>query len=315
VSEQHSWMPDFEHSVYGFHHTLDSALAILSDMDVPPARVTVRMDGRGYPTRWVVSQNPAPGQPLDAGTMVELVISGTGYFHAMPVGMWDSGGEAEPGTREIVELLDDPLQKANHWVREGARLFDVQPDNLPACSRWIALFGLTADDWPTETWYNLCVLLPSLQALAGTEYGLRFALRLILGLPLKEIRRATTFQLMKEPEYTLLGQRYSRLGVDAIAGDRKEELEELTLVLGLVSLETYYEFQEKEKHRLLLAVLGLVANCYQKHGIAWAVGDPRTAPRLGHGRQNTILGINSYLGSSARSGDAEPELIFRGAVN
>ncbi|HTR36653.1 MAG TPA: PASTA domain-containing protein [Bryobacteraceae bacterium] len=315
MSETHPLMPDFEHSSYGFHHTLDSALAILSDMDVPPGRVTVRMDGRGYPTRWVVSQSPAPGQPLDSGTTVEILIAGTGYFHALPVGMWDSGGEAEPGTREIVELLDDPIQKATHWVWEGARLFDVRPDNLPACSRWISLFGLSPDDWPSETWYNLCVLLPSLQALAGTEYGLRFALHLILGLPLKEIRRSTTFQLMKEPEYTLLGQRYSRLGVDAIAGERKEELEELTLVLGLVSLDTYYEFQEKEKQRLLLAVLGLVANCYQKHGIAWAVGNPRIMPRLSQARQNTILGINSYLGSSARSADAEPELFFQGTVH
>ena len=315
MSEQHPPMPDFEHSSYGFHHTLDSALAILSDMDVPPARVTVRMDGRGCPTRWVVSQTPAPGKPLDPGTTVELLVAGTGYFHAMPVGMWDSGGEAEAGTREIVELLDDPLQKASHWVREGARLFDVQPDNLPACARWIALFGLSPDDWPTDTWYNLCVLLPSLQSLAGTEYGLRFALQLILGLPLKEIRRSTTFQLMKEPEYTLLGQRYSRLGVDAIAGERKEELEELTLVLGMVSLERYYEFQEQERYRLLRAVLGLVANCYQKHGIAWAVGDPKMTPRLGHARQNTILGINSYLGSSGQSGSGEPELIFQGSLN
>lgn len=307
-----STMPDLSHSFYGFHHTLDSALSILNDLDVPPARVTVRMDGRGYPTRWVVSQTPAPGEPMDAGVTIELLVAGTGFFHALPVGMWDSGGEAEPGTREILELLDDPLQKATHWIREGARLFDVQPDNLPACSRWISLFGLTPDDWPTESWYNLCVLLPSLQALAGTEHGLRFGLQLILGLPLKEIRRSTTFQLMKEPEYTLLAQRYSRLGVDAIAGDRKEELEELTLVLGMVSLDTYYEFQEPDKRRLLYAVLGLVANCYQKHSIAWAVGDPRTAPRLEQARENAILGINSYLGTRPQA--SEPELLLQSAV-
>ena len=313
MTESLPQIPDLAHSSYGFHHTLDSALALLSDMDVPPSRVTVRMAGRGYPTRWVVSQTPAPGQPLDPSVNVEISIAGTGFFHALPVGMWDAGGEAEPGTREILELLDDPIQKATHWVREGARLFDVQPDNLPACARWIALFGLSPDDWPSETWYNLCLLLPSLQALAGTEHGLRFALHLMLGLPLKEIRRSTTFQLMKEPEYTLLTQRYSRLGVDAIVGDRKEELEELTLVLGLVPLETYYDFQEKEKHLLLNAVLGLVANCYQKHAIAWAVGDPRSAPRLGQARQNTILGINSYLGPSPRA--AETELLMQTTVH
>lgn len=305
MTEDHALMPDFAQGFHGFHHTLDSALAILSDLNVPPSRVTVRMSGRGYPTRWVVEQNPAPAQPLDPSVTIELSVAGTGYFHALPVGMWDTGGEAEPGTREIVELLDDPLQKAAHWVREGARLFDIQPDNLSACSRWIALFGLSPDAWPTDTWYNLAVLLPSLQSLAGKEHGIRFALELLLGLPLLEIRRSPSFRHLKEQDLSLLGSRYSRLGVDAVAGDRKEDLAKITLVLGLVPLATYYDFQEEQKHQLLKAVIGLVTNCYQRHAVAWKVEDPKSAMRLGHARQNAILGINSYLGSSIPAAPVE----------
>jgi predicted component of type VI protein secretion system len=127
----------------------------------------------------------------------------------------------------------------------------------------------------------------------------------MLGLPLKEIRRSPTIRYMQERDYTLLGERYSRLGVDAVVGDRKEDLAKLTLVLGLVPLSAYYEFQEEQKHQLLEAVLSLVTNCYQKHAIAWAVEDPRIALRLGHARQNAKLGINSYLGALIPPAEAE----------
>jgi hypothetical protein len=292
----HPSMPDFAQGYCGFHHTLDSALAILSDLNVSPARVTVRMAGHGYPARWVVRQSPPPGSALDPGVNVHLSVAGIGYFHALPVGMWDTGGEVEPGTQEIVELLDDPLQKATHWVREGASLFDIQPENLAACSRWISLFGLSPDAWPAEIWYKLAVMLPSIQSLAGAEHGIRFMLQLLLGLPLKEIRRSPAFRRLKDQDCTRLGEQHCRLGVESIVGDRKEDLAKLTLIVGPVTLKTYYEFVESDKRELLDAVLGLVTNCYQEHIVSWVVDDPRTAPRLDHALQNAILGINSHLG-------------------
>ncbi len=296
TGERRARMPDLSHAFSGFHHTLDSALSILCDLSIPLGRVTVRMEGKGYPTRWIVQQNPPPGSAIDPGTTIELTVAGLGYFHALPVGMWDKGGEMEPGTQEVLELLDDPLQKAAYWIREGARLFDIHPDHPAACARWMALFGVSADDWPHEMWYRLALLLPSLQSLAGTERGLRFSLDLLLGLPVKWLRRSPSFRYIQQDDLSRVGGRHTRLSVDSIVGDRKEELAKLTLVLGPVTLDTYYEFQQEPKAKLLESVLGMIATCYQKHTIAWDVEDRGRAPRLGKARQNGILGINSHLG-------------------
>jgi hypothetical protein len=303
--EHFARMPDLAQSFCGFHHNLDSALAMLCELKIPVHRVTIRMEGKGYPTRWIVEQSPAPGTAVDPGTSIELTVAGLGYFHSLPVGMWDKGGEAEAGTQEIVELLDDPLQKAAHWIREGARLFDIHPDNPAACARWITLFGVSPDAWPQETWYPLALLLPNLQSLAGTERGLRFALHLLLELPLKEIRRSPSFRYITEEDFSRVGRHHSRLSVDTIIGDRKEEIAKLTLVLGPVPLDTYYDFQQEQKSNLLKAVLGLVATCYQEHSIAWDVEDRARAPKLGQGRQNGILGINTHLGMG-RTWEPEP---------
>jgi hypothetical protein len=289
-------MPDLTQSFFGFHHTLDSALALLCDLKIPLGRVTVSMEGKGYPSRWIVEQTPPAGTELDEGTTIELVVAGLGYFHALPVGMWDKGSEAEAGTQEIVELLDDPLQKAANWIREGARLFDIGPDNPAACARWISLFGMSPGSWPQETWYNLALLLPHLQSLAGTERGVRFALNLLLGLPVKEIRRSPSFRSIAEADFSRLGRHDTRLSVDLIVGDRKEELAKLTLVVGPVPLETYFEFRKEEKRKLFDSVLALVATCYQKHTIAWEVEDRSRAPSLSRAKQNGLLGINSHLG-------------------
>lgn len=296
-TERAARMPDLSHAFCGFHHTLDSALSVLYELKVPLDRVTVRMEGKGYPTRWIVQQNPPPGSEIDAGAKIELTVAGLGYFHALPVGMWDKGGEAEAGTQEVLELLDDPIQKAAYWIREGARLFDIHPDHPAACARWMALFGVSPDDWPNEMWYPLALLLPNLQSLAGTEPGLRFALSLLLGVPVQGIRRSPSFRYINKDDLSRVGRTHTRLSVDSIVGDRKEELAKLTLVLGPVTLDTYFEFQQEPKSKLLDSVLGLVATCYQKHTIAWDVEDRARAPRLSHAKQNSILGINSHLGA------------------
>jgi hypothetical protein len=289
-------MPDFSHAFHGFHPTLDSALEVLEARGVSTARITVRMTGRGYPTWWVIDQTPKPGQPITPDAQIVLSVAGLGFFHHLPVGMWDKGGEAEPGTQEIVEAFDDPIQKAAHWIRQGARLFDLRPDDYNACQRWIALFGLNAEDWPQEIWYNLALLLPSLHRLAGREEGIRLALDLLLGLPLWQIRRRRGFAYLKDEDLTLLGSEFARLGVDAVLGDRREDLARLTLFLGPVTLDQYYQFQEDEYRRRLDQVLDLTASCYQEARVRWFVLDPQRAPRLGHEQENARLGINSHLG-------------------
>ncbi len=293
-------MPDFENGFHGFHHTVDSALENLAALGISAERVTLRMDGAGLPSRWIARQQPPPGMPLGPGAKISLVVAGLGFFQALPVGMWDMGGETEPGTREIVELLDDPLQKAGHWIRGGARLFEVRPGNPGACARWIALFGVNPDEWPAAVWYTLAILLPSLQDLAGKEHGIRFALQALLGLPLKEVRRRPSFRRMRDEDFTLLARRSSRLGVDCIVGDRVEDLAQLTFVIGPVSLAGYYEFQQPANAQLLNRVLDLCAPFWRKCALSWTVLDERGSPRLGLEAENARLGINSHLGYDPR---------------
>ena len=292
-------MPQLARPEHGFHHTVDSALEILAELGVSPHRITISMAGGGVPTRHVVAQSPPDGAPLGPGDTIRLEIAGTGYWHNLPVAFWDSGRDGEPGTREILSVIDDPYQKAAHWLREGARLFDIGPRNPEACARWISLFGLNPEHWPPESWHMLAILLPSLQALAGKEYGIRFALHHIVGLPLEEIRRRPRFRRLDEEQLSLLGTRLSRLGVDAIVGDQIEDLARLELLIGPVPLDRYYEFQEGERKALLEAVLYLMVPFHQRYTVRWSMADRARAPRLGEESRNSRLGLNSYMGASA----------------
>ena len=70
-------MPCLESGFFGFHHTVDSALKVLSELGVSPSRITLRMDGRGLPSRWVVAQDPPPGSDLGPGvTALRAQLSG-----------------------------------------------------------------------------------------------------------------------------------------------------------------------------------------------------------------------------------------------
>jgi hypothetical protein len=289
-------MPDFCRGTHGFHHTLDSSLEILAAMGISSSRITIRMAGAGWPAYWVVAQSPATGTALTEDVAVSLSIAGPSFFHSLPAGMWDTGGEQQPGTREIVELFDDPLQKASHWIRQGARLFDVRHDNLPACGRWLELFGISPDAWPKEKWYSLALLLPSLHRLAGKEAGIRLALQTLLGLPLFRIRTSPEFVYLTEAALSRLGTQASRLGRDSILGNRMEDLECLTLVIGPVSLATHRKFQQDHATEQINSVLSLCAPCYQRHRIQWVVDYPDRNPRLGIEEDNGRLGINSHMG-------------------
>jgi Type VI secretion, TssG len=310
-------IPDFTTGTHGFRHNVDSALDSLDALGIPPDRITIRMSGGGQ-SGHIVDLNAvgmwseAPSargivRSLSIGNTrqlapdenVILTVQGPGFFHALPMGMWDRGSDGDPGTQEMVEPFDDPLQKAGHWLRAGARLFDIRREDTVACKRWIRLFGLDGEGWPSETLYPLALLLPSLSKLAGTATGIRYALRLMLDLPLFEIRRKPAFSKMEETEAkerTLLGERSSRLGVDTIVGDRLEDLAELVFVLGPVTLDTYYRFQGPANRSVLSNVFSLCVTCTRAYTWTWLVLDPKHAPRLGHERQNARLGINSHMG-------------------
>jgi hypothetical protein len=301
-------MPAFSQPERGFHHTVDSALAVLAELGISASRVTLTMAGAGSPSRWILDQSPAAGTPLGPEVPVSLFVSGLGFFHSLPVGFWDEGGEAEPGTKEIVSPVDDPIQKLWHWIREGARLFDIQPGNYAACERWIKLFGVDADHWPRERWYGLALALPTLQRLGGREEGIRFALRLVFDLPLAEVRRQPSFRYLDDADLTLLSARASRLGADFILGDRVEGLARLLVVIGPVPLETYRQFEHEEEQRQLNKLLDLCTPLQQRYRVEWEVLDRDRAPRLGFEGRNACLGVNSYLGISGETVSARPSV-------
>lgn len=290
-------MPDFSRSSYGFHHTVDSALKVLYMLGVPAPRVTLRMAGAGVPSRWIVSQSPEPGTVISGETQIVLEVSGLGFCHNLPVAMWDSGGDQEPRTKEVFELLDDPLQKARHWIRDGAHLIDISPENATACFLWISLFGLDPEDWHGAGLYPLALLLPSMQELAGTERGIRLVLDLLLRLPLREVRFHKSFHSMEDRELTRLATISSRLGVDCVLGRGMEGVSHAELVVGPIGLRTYYEFRQTGMRELLNRTLGLVLPCYGRYSLFWVVDGEECAPRLVTESMGLRLGINSYLRS------------------
>lgn len=292
-------MPDFVTGTHAFRHTLFSSLASLSASRVAPGRISLLSAGAcGLPTGSVVAQQPMPGAPLDRSDAITLWISGSGFYHQLPFGMRDTGGEREPGTREMFEGLDDPLLKLTHWFREGALLFRIAPDDPAACARWLALFGIQAEEWPSALHYPLASLIGSFAALAGTQQGIALVLDVLFGLPVADFsyRRATT--PLPEELLTKLGTPGSRLGVSMILGDRMEDLAALAITLGPLTLAQYERFAEGAERQLLRRALEFLIPVSVEYLLCWQVLDARQAPRLGLADRNSRLGVNCHLGSS-----------------
>jgi predicted component of type VI protein secretion system len=144
--------------------------------------------------------------------------------------------------------------------------------------------------------YPLALLLPSLQALAGTERGIRLALNLLLGLAVQEIRKRPAYRFIGQDELSLLGSEFNRVSVDYVLGDCLEDLSRSELVIGPISLDSYYRFQQPEGKELLKQAMRLLIPCESRYSAFWVVADPANSPRLGIREENSVLGINSYLG-------------------
>jgi hypothetical protein len=293
-------MPDLTSGTHAFRHTSDSALASLALMRVSAPRIHLRRMGReAVPAGTIVGQHPPAGEPLDPDTQIRLDVAGLGFTHALPVGMWDSGGEAEPGTREMLEGIDNPLVKLEHWAHEGAALFRISEADAQACERWMALFGVRSSDWPREMWFRLASLLAQLPALACSEAGIRLVLGVLFQIPIESMTYQRSVAMLHHEKTTLLGARASRLGVDTVVGDAAEDLAHLRITLGPVPLKTYEAFAGGDRGRLLRRALDYLIPAFQDYEIAWTVEDAGRCPQLGIPERNSRLGVNTHLGSAA----------------
>ena len=299
-------MPELAHARYGFRHSLDSALETLHSIGVNLSQVKVGLTGYGLLGRFIVQQDPQAGTRLTPDVKITLLATGLGYFQTLPVGMWDSGGKEEPGTKEIVEIFDDPIQKIRNLIREGGRLFDVRRENPLACARWIDLFGLEPDEWPAHL-YEIAVLASSLQRIGGRDEGIRLMLETVLGLPLYQLRYRPSFLFLDEGERSRLGLHNSNLQVDFVVGYKVEAPAELQIVIGPVSIAAYHQFESLEYIQRLESVLALCVPYHLRYSIKWVVLDPSKAPQLGNEAANCRLGVNMHLGTPEHIGTHQAE--------
>ena len=292
-------MPDFATGTFAHRHTVHSALTTLAALGLAAHRIQLRRSGReALPAGTVVRQRPAPGAPIDEATVIELHVAGLGFMHSLPVGMWDSGGESAMGTRELLELFDDPLEKLRHWFHEGAPLFRIAAEDPAACARWLALFGVRAEDWPRPLWYRLASLIASVPQLSCSEAGCAFVLDVLLGLPVLSFTRHRSFTVVGRPLTSALASRSSRLGVDLVMGDQVEDLAVLSIEIGPVSLSTYEQYTANDEGAALLAqTLRMVMPASTSFDLKWSVLDQSRSPRLGLADHNARLGINSHMGT------------------
>ena len=291
-------MPAFALGRQSHQHTLHSALATLEALGISTHRIAVERTGRDAAAPGtVVGQQPAPGEPLLPDTRITLRIAGLGFTHALPVGMWDSGGESHVGTKEILQGFDDPLEKLKHWFHEGAPLFRLSPDDHAASARWLMLFGVVPERWPRALWYRLATLMAGMAQYSCSAEGCAFVLHTLLGLPVSSSQYQPGFASLPDHSLSRLGARTSRLGVDLVMGDTVEEPATLLLEIGPVSLGNYEYFAEADEGReLLRQTMEMVMPASSPYQVQWSVLDKNHAPRLGVPEGNSRLGINTHMG-------------------
>jgi Type VI secretion, TssG len=295
--EEIELMPDVIQPRHGFHHTTDSALLTLSRVGIGTDRITIKKAGRGWARSRVIEQHPMAGTHLTQDMVVELTVEGDSMFYHLPVGMHEASNGGEIGTRELVSIFDDAVEKAAVYMRLGGLFFDVRPSNPNGCARWIKLFGIEPEDWPKKRWYRLAILLPCLRYLTGRESGLRLSMRMLLDLEIVSITWRPRRTLMDASDRSLLGSRASRLGVDLIVGDGVDDEALMEITLRAETLDKFRRHQTGEGQKRIDQVMRLVAPYHWVYRFKWLIGDVDRAPRLGIEMDNAVLGLNSHLGS------------------
>lgn len=294
-------MPALSEPHSHFHHTLSSAIESLLAIGVSVGRIRVRRRGREAPGFWVIAQSPAPGEPIEGVREFLLDVAELGCFHRLPFGYRCFDDPARFGTADILAMFDDVFAHSRHMRDEASRLFDISPRRPAACARWLRLFGLEPEDWPEDKWFPVAVMAASLHTIAGTGAGLRWGLANLMRMELLSIRFGSDSTVLDAAEQTRLGQRFSRVGIDTIAGGKFLHPRRCVLRVRLRSVADYRDSCSEAGRRRTDSVMRLLLPLHLNYELDRVVGDPSLGCRLagepGPSRSpDAVLKITAYLG-------------------
>jgi hypothetical protein len=288
-------MPDLCRPRRGTRARLDSAVASLLRLGVPPERIVAESAGPGWPAGVVARQEPAPGTPLAARTRIVLSVGGAGALDTLPFPLRDADdGHLRVGA--LLALTDNPLLKLGIFVRRAGGLFAPSGDDPAAALRWMDLFGLSSAPWPRELWPGVARLLPSLHRVAGRAEAIPLALGIVFGLPVAGVRVVASS--VEHAASTRLGGSHTRLGVDTVLAGEALVGSSLEIQIGPVTLDAYLDHESRRAQREALYRLVLPAHLARVEE-RWTAGDPLAGSRLGEGGDPPLLGINSRLAGAA----------------
>ncbi|MEZ4586573.1 MAG: type VI secretion system baseplate subunit TssG [Gemmatimonadales bacterium] len=291
-------MPDFVNPGRGACHTVDSAVPALLRLGIDVGRIVLRSAGTGWAAGRVVGQEPAPGSDLATARRIVLRVAGLGSLDSLPYPMRDSA-EGEFRSDRLFALFDDHILKLGVHIRAAGGLLRLTPDDYDGAYRWITdIFGIPAEQWPRERWYDVARLLPSLPKIAGRADGPAVALEAVFGLPAKPVRTVAGVAPVAADRRTRLGRRNGRLGVDALVGDGVTAATAVEIEIGPVDLATYRRMQTPAERRQRDAIYRLLLPCHLADDVRerWQVGDRSEGATLGDPAREAALGLNAYLG-------------------
>jgi hypothetical protein len=269
-------------------------------LGVDVGRIVLKSAGPGWVPGTVVAQSPEPGSELGPATRVVLTVAGRGVLESLPYPMRDSADDEFRSDR-LFGLFDDHFVKLGVYIRAAGGLLNLTPDDPDGAYRWINdIFGIRAEQWPRERWYDVARLLPSLCRIAGRTDGPAIALRAVFRLPAAPVRTVAGVAPVDPGRRTRLGVRNGRLGVDALAGDGVTAATAVEIDIGPVDLVTYRRMQVPAERAQRRAIYRLVLPSHLADDVRerWQVGDRSQGAVLGDPAREAALGLNSYLGGA-----------------
>jgi hypothetical protein len=266
-------------------------------LGVEIGRIVLKSAGPGWSPGSVVAQEPEPGTELADVRRVVLHVCGPRAVDSLPYPMRDSA-DGEFRSDRLFGLFDDQFLKLGVHIRAAGGLLNLTPDDPVGAYRWITdIFGIRAEQWPQQRWFDVARLLPSLHRIAGRPDGPAIALGAVFRLPAGPVRTVAGVAPVDAGRRTRLGVRNGRLGVDALAGDGVTAATAVEIDIGPVELATYRRsFRNERRQRDAIYRLVLPSHLSGDVRERWIVGDRSAGAVLDDPGREAALGLNSYLG-------------------